>query len=423
MKYYFDYLKQNKLNVIYMEFDKIDKNWYSNLKYNIINCYEPFDYVLEQKIKHIHFIKNPNFLLDDEIISNKKPISFLNFYKKQRIRLNILIKDNKPIQGVWSFDKQNRKKIPKNISLPPNPKIINNSYIEEAKKYILQKFSNNYGSLDYFIYPITHKDCKLWLKNFLNHLLNDFGPYEDAIIENQYFLWHSVLSPMMNIGLLTDQYIIGEVLKYENKVRIESLEGFIRQIIGWRNYILTYYICFGNQIRNSNYLQMKNKINSSLYKKLWTGTVGIDPIDNVINGIIKYSYAHHIQRLMVLGNFLLLLQLHPNDVYKMFMEWTIDSYDWVMLPNVYSMSQYADGGFMMTRPYFSSSSYILKMSNFKKGKWCDIWNNLYYNFLINYKEILNKNYSTATMIHHLDKKTSDQKQEIIKKSSQFIQSL
>jgi deoxyribodipyrimidine photolyase-related protein len=94
-----------------------------------------------------------------------------------------------------------------------------------------------------------------------------------------------------------------------------------------------------------------------------------------------------------------------------------------MLPNVYSMSQYADGGFMMTRPYFSSSSYILKMSNFKKGKWCDIWNNLYYNFLINYKEILNKNYSTATMIHHLDKKTSDQKQEIIKKSSQFIQSL
>lgn len=423
MKFYFDYLKQNNLNVKYIEFKEITNDWYSKLKYDKIDCYEVFDIILESKLKKINMIKSINFLLDYDIISEKKEITFMNFYKKQRIRLNILMNENKPINNIWSFDKENRKKVPKNIELPPNPKIFNNEHINEAKKYVIENFANNYGSLDYFIYPITHKESKDWLSEFLKYFLNDFGPYEDAIIENNYFLWHSVLSPMMNIGLLTDEYIINESLKYQDKVRIESLEGFMRQIIGWRNYILTYYICFGDLIRNTNYLQMKKRINKTLYQKLWEGNIGLIPVDNAINGIVKFSYAHHIKRLMVLGNFLLLIQLHPQDVYKMFMEWTIDSYDWVMLPNVYSMSQYADGGLMMTRPYFSSSAYILKMSNYKKGDWCQKWNDLYYNFLIKYRELLIKNYSTANMIRHLDNKSNNEKQNIQNNATNFIQSL
>ena len=434
MKCYFEYLKNN-LNkpVKYINFKEIKDNWYEEYlckKYDKIFSYEVFDISLEKKLeslKSFKFVKSLNFLLNDEIITKKEPITFMNFYKKQRKSLNILMEisgdNSKPVGGFWSFDKENRKKVPKNVELPPDYEIINNSYIKEAKSYILKHFPKNYGSLDYFIYPITFEDSKKWLQNFINNLFDDFGPYEDAIVEKNHFLWHSVLSPMMNIGLLTDSFVIKEVLKYKDKIRLESLEGFIRQIIGWRNYILTYYICFGEVIRNSNHLNASRKIDDILYKKLWDGSTGLLPVDNAIKGIIKFSYAHHIQRLMILGNFLLLLRINPNDIYKIFMEWTIDAYDWVMVPNVYSMSQYADGGLMMTRPYFSSSSYITRMSNYKKGSWCETWNYLYYHFLIDHREMLKKNYSTANMIYHLDKKTEKEKEIILKESEEFVRNI
>ena len=433
IKYYFDYLKENlnKEKIIkYINYDEITENWYSDKKYSQIASYEVFDNSLEKKLvnlKSFKFIKSLNFLLDDEIISKKEPVTFMNFYKKQRIRLNVLIDNkegkHKPLKGVWSFDKENRKKVPKNVDLPPEYEILNNTYIEQAKTYVLEHFPKNYGSLDYFIYPITFEGAKKWLHNFIENLFDDFGPYEDAIVEKNHFLWHSVLAPMMNIGLLTDTFILSEVLKYEDKIRLESLEGFIRQIIGWRNYILTYYICFGDVIRNSNHLNAQNRINEVLYQKLWEGKTGLLPVDNAINGIVKFSYAHHIQRLMILGNFFLLLRIHPDDIYKIFMEWTIDAYDWVMVPNVYSMSQYADGGLMMTRPYFSSSAYITRMSNYKKGPWCETWNYLYYHFLIDHREMLKKNYSTSNMIYHLDKKSESEKDEIVKESKAFAKRL
>jgi deoxyribodipyrimidine photolyase-related protein len=312
--------------------------------------------------------------------------------------------------------------MPSNIKVPTIDIKYNkktNKYIEEAIEYTNTNFPNNYGSLDNFIYPINHTEAKEWLKEFLKKRFNNFGIYEDAVNNNYPFLFHSVLSPMMNIGLLTDKEVIEETLKYENKVPINSFEGFIRQIIGWRNYVYTVYLIIGDKLKKSNFLQHKNSMNKNYYKRLWTGRTNIKPIDDIIHKIVQYGYAHHIERLMYLGNYLLLCMIKPNDIYNIFMEWTIDAYEWVMVPNVYGMSQYADGGIMMTRPYFASSNYILKMSNYKKDDWCVILDSLYYNFINKHQAILKKNYSTALSVSNWNKKSEKEKKEIIHRANKY----
>jgi deoxyribodipyrimidine photolyase-related protein len=221
----------------------------------------------------------------------------------------------------------------------------------------------------------------------------------------------------MNIGLLTDNEVLDITLKYQNKVPIQSFEGFIRQIIGWRNYMYSIYILEGTNLRKMNFFNHNNKLNK---EKMWLGNTGLLPVDNIIKKIDNYSYSHHIERLMYLGNYMLLCMINPNDVYEIFMEWTIDAYDWVMIPNVYSMSQYADGGLIMTKPYFSSSNYILKMSDYKKEKWCILWDALYYNFINVHQEYLSKNYGTSRQVLHWKKKLDKEKNKIIKIASEYL---
>jgi deoxyribodipyrimidine photolyase-related protein len=374
MKSYYKYLEENKIDVEYIEFYEDINNFYKNLNSTKIIMYDPNDNKLEDKIKKyipkIEIINTLNFLVNKELIIQNKNVFFKNkkynhqaFYKWQRIRLNILIdKDNEPIGGKWSFDTENRNKIPNDISIPKIENKLNKVdkkeeiIIEEAKNYTKKYFPENYGSLDNFIYPINHDDSKKWLHYFLKNKFENFGPYEDAVSEKDPFLFHSVLTPMMNIGLLTDEEVIKEVLKYENKVSIASFEGFIRQIIGWRNYIYSIYLLEGESLRKMNFLNHQQRLNKKGKKILWEGKTEILPVDDIIHKINDYSYAHHIERLMYLGNYMLLCMIHPDDVYEMFMEWTIDAYDGVMVANVNGMTQFADGGMIMTRPYFSSSN-------------------------------------------------------------------
>lgn len=429
MKSYYDYLKNNKLDVTYIEFH--EKDIYKKIKKGMIHIYEPYDNILMKKIlkyfPDVNIIKTLNFLIDYEL---KEKYNHQNFYKMQRRRLNIMIEpDGTPTGGKWSFDEFNREKIPNNVTIPPIINLYNdNEYILEAKQYVNKYFKNNYGSLDNFIFPINHNDSKKWLLNFLKNKFENFGKYEDAVkvgtLDNvkvgKPFLFHSVLSPMMNIGLLTDTEVLEITMPYQNKVCIESFEGFIRQIIGWRNYMLYIYITNGEQIRKCNFFNNKNNINREM---MWEGTTGILPVDDIINKINNYSYAHHIERLMYLGNYMLLCMINPKDVYTIFMEWTIDAYDWVMVPNVYGMSQYADGGMIMTRPYLCSSNYILKMSNYKKDKWCDVLNSLYYNFINKHQKYLKKNYATSRQVAFWDKKSKDEKDKILATAKDYLKKL
>jgi len=325
-----------------------------------------------------------------------------------------------PKGGQWSFDKDNRKKLPTSVKIPPLPGSITDKYITEAKKYVSEHFPTNYGSLDNFIYPIDHKSAKKWLQNFIKTKFKDFGIYEDAETERDPFLFHSVLTPMMNIGLLTDWEVLDEVLSHQDKIPLNSMEGFIRQVIGWRNYIYTVYYFEGDKMKTMNFMNHHHKIN---HKIMWEGKTDIQPIDYIINKIDNYAYAHHIERLMYLGNFLLICQINPNDVYNLFMEWTIDAYEWVMVPNVYSMSQFADGGLMMTRPYFSSSNYILSMSDYKKAPWCKTWDALYYNFINKHRSYLIRNYATARQVKHWDNKTKSEQKELINNAETYLEKI
>ena len=182
---------------------------------------------------------------------------------------------------------------------------------------------------------------------------------------------HSLLSPLINSGLINPIYAIKKILDYykKNNIRLNSCEGLIRQIIGWREFIRGVYVSKGVEERTKNFWNFQRSIPKSFYN----GTTGIIPVDDTIKKINSTGYANHIERLMIIGNFMLLCEFDPNEVYQWFMELFIDSYDWVMVPNVYGMSQFIDGGLMSTKPYISSSNYILKMSNYKKDKWCEIW--------------------------------------------------
>ncbi len=433
MKKYYDDLKKKKMDVTYIECDDV-KSFYTKIKKNKkIECYDVNDDVLESKLKKtlkeidikptLNFTLTPVVIKENESIFKNKNGGYRHdlFYEWQRKRLDILMtKDGKPKGGRWSFDKDNRKPLPKNMELDFEPKVIKNEYYEEAKKYIEKNYGKNYGEIDETIYPIDHEGAMDWLREFLKERFEYFGRYEDAETERNPFIFHSVLTPMMNIGLLTDTEVLNETKKYEDKVPIESYEGFIRQIIGWRNYIYTMYVLEGKKLKEGNFMKYDGKLNE---KKWWNEgeeKVGLEPIDYIIQKIKKYSYAHHIERLMYLGNILYLLETDPKEVYRMFMEWTIDAYEWVMIPNVMGMSQYADGGMMMTRPYFSSSNYILKMSEFKKGDWCEKWNLLYYRFMGKNRDMLKKNYATAQQVVHWDRKSESEKKKIMEESKKVI---
>ena len=200
---------------------------------------------------------------------------------------------------------------------------------------------------------------------------------------------------------------------------LNSVEGFIRQIIGWREFIRGVYVCKGTEERNKNYWNFKRKIPKSFYD----GSTGIDPVDDTIIKVKNTGYGNHIERLMILGNFMLLCEFDPNEVYRWFMEVFIDSYDWVMVPNVYGMSQFADGGLMSTKPYISSSNYIIKMSDYKKGSWSEIWDGLFWTFMDKQREFFKTNPRMRMLISSFDKMNPIKKEKLLVDADNFLNNL
>ncbi len=354
---------------------------------------------------------------------DKKKYFQTTFYKQQRKKRGILLTgDENPVGGKWSFDAENRKKYPKGKIAPKidNPTVTD--FHSEALKFVNQHFSTSYGTIsDAIEYPIDFESSKQWFRDFLRTRFEEFGTYEDAILSEEYILHHSVLSPLLNVGLLTPNFIIPETLAFSDKhtIPINSVEGFIRQIIGWREFIRGVYAVHGREERTRNYWEFSHPMPKSFYD----GTTGILPVDRTIKKVLKTGYCHHIERLMVLGNFMLLCEIRPDDVYQWFMELFIDAYDWVMVPNVYGMSQFADGGLMSTKPYISSSNYILKMSNYTKGDWQDIWDGLFWRFMDKHRDFFLSNPRLGMLIRTFDKMSSDQQLTHLNTAQQYLDKL
>jgi deoxyribodipyrimidine photolyase-related protein len=371
--------------------------------------------------------QSPMFLntKDDlaEYFRGRKKLRQTEFYIRERKRGRILIDDSdKPEGGKWTYDTDNRLKYPADKKPPAVKFPKSNPFMQEAISYTGKHFRDNYGTLDNsFNYPVTFDESREWLNQFLYSRFNEFGPYEDAIVRDENILNHSVLTPMLNVGLLTPAQVLEDVLEYagKNRVPLNSLEGFIRQLIGWREFMRGVYLFNGVRQRTTNFWNFNRQIPDSFYD----GTTGIEPVDVTIKKILKTGYAHHIERLMILGNFLLLCEFDPDSVYKWFMEMFIDSYDWVMVPNVYGMSQFADGGIMSTKPYISSSNYIKKMSDYKAGSWTEIWDGLFWRFVKKHHQFFASNTRTVFMAKNVERMNKDTLRKKIDTAEKFLDNL
>ncbi len=354
---------------------------------------------------------------------DKKQFSQTDFYKKQRKKRNVLLTDDqKPFGGKWTYDADNRKKYPKKKQPPSVSHPAADKYFLQAIDYVKNHYSENPGSIpEKPLYPHTHQSAKKWLYDFLKERFAEFGPYEDAIVKDAHFLHHSVLTPMMNVGLITPAEVLETTLKYgrDNDIPINSTEGFIRQIMGWREFMRGLYQFQGRNMRTRNFWNFHRNIPPSFYD----GTTGIEPVDVTIKKLLKTGYLHHIERLMILGNFMLLCEFHPDEVYRWFMELFIDAYDWVMVPNIYGMSQFADGGLMATKPYISGSNYIMKMSDFGKGDWQATWDGLFWRFMDVHRDFFTGNPRLNMLIRTFDKMDAVKKAQHLENAEKYFNNL
>jgi deoxyribodipyrimidine photolyase-related protein len=383
----------------------------------------------ELKIKHETW-QSPMFLTSrelfkDSISQHKRPF-MKNFYELQRKRLKILVdKNNKPTGGQWSFDKDNRKALPLSVQ-PPEinaPKL--NREILEVSKLVEKEFASHPGEGQNFWLPVDREGALLWLNDFLKDRLDSFGPYEDALATHSDFVFHSVLTPFLNTGLLTPEEVIEKTLAHAKKYKapLASVEGFIRQVIGWREFIRGIYQNFSEKQESSNFWKHEKKLSSHWY----SAETGIPPLDATLKKVIRYGYCHHIERLMVLGSLMLLLEVHPQEAHRWFMEMFIDSSDWVMGPNVYGMALFSDGGIFATKPYFCGSNYYMKMGPFKKDKGSDSWSDgvdgLYWQFIEKHKDFFLKNPRLSMMARNVEKMKDERKKLIFSEAEKLRKKL
>jgi deoxyribodipyrimidine photolyase-related protein len=441
MKWYEGWLVQQGYSVIYIE-SAAEENDSRKLvvalakkKINHIHIAEPADNWLMKRMQqacnkcsiHLMVHATPNFLNSPESVadffSKKKTYFQTDFYTWQRKERKILLeKDGKPVGGKWTFDADNREKFPKKEKVPALQLPEENTYIKEAKQYVSKYFSKNYGeATSTCLFVTTFEEAEKWLDNFLENRFEKFGVYEDAIVAKETVLHHSVLTPMLNIGLLHPQQIVDKALVAAKKynVPLNSVEGFIRQIIGWREFIRIVYEREGSKQRSTNYWQFNKKIPESF----WKGTTGIAPIDITIKKVLQTGYCHHIERLMVLGNFMLLCEFDPDEVHRWFMELFIDAYDWVMVPNVYGMTQFADSGLMTTKPYISGSNYLMKMSDYEKGDWQKIWDGLFWRFMHVHRSFFLKNPRLGMLVNMFDKMSKEKQQAHLTNAENYLSHL
>lgn len=427
MKYYYDYLISKGCRVKYLDYGI---PWITEINDSTVHVIDPVDRSIESSLKQLKKIKwyeSPLFLsssadLDEYIaITNSIHFNQHRFYVWQRKRLDILMNNGYPVGNTYSFDKYNRKPFPKHSfdGFVEDNKIdytipkYSRSYYDEAivycEKNFVNHYKNNYDPSNVYFYPITHVDSKRHFMHFINEKLKYFGDYQDAIDFNEPFLFHSVISIQLNNGLLNPKWVLRKVIDTYSADQLNNIEGFIRQLF-WREYARMLYVHVYDRIKQNFFGHERH-----LSLKWYNGTTGIEPLDLSIRMAFRYGYLHHIIRLMVICNMMNLCHINPHDAYNWFMEFSLDSYDWVMVYNVYSMGLYADGGISTTKPYISSSNYIVKQSG-RKGAWCDTWNLLYRFFVYKYRHKLKGRIILHTK-HMIMTKTE------IKKANDIINSL
>lgn len=436
MRSYAEELRKAGLDLTYDElatsaksYDEHLKAWIKKKVIKKLVCFEIEDKFFEKRIAavaaaagcELEILPSPMFLTSRAqfkayLGKGKRPF-MKTFYESQRKRLKIMVdKDGEPTGGQWSFDEMNRKPLPKTVQ-PPEPSVVRpSSFAVKSGLYTdvtavcAKHFKDHPGTLDHIWFPVDRAGARAWLHEFVEKRLREFGPYEDALTERSDFVFHSALTPFLNTGLLTPHEVIETVLLEAKKKKIEfaSVEGFVRQVIGWREFVRGIYQNFSEKQDTTNFWGHNRKLNKHWYD----ATTGIAPLDHVIEKTNRLGYAHHIERLMVLGNLMLLLEVDPLEAHRWFMEMYVDSSDWVMGPNVYGMGLFSDGGIFATKPYICGSNYYRKMGGYGKGEWCEGVDGLYWSFVETHSKFFMKNPRLSMMVRSVEKMDAGRKRSI-----------
>ena len=440
MRSYAESLQKNKFKTEYLRIEEKEfkedylkklKNIIITKKITEVSSFEIEDKFFEKKILQFfnkekinwNVIQTPMFLNSRDYFKNylnksKKPF-MATFYKEVRKKSGILMgSDGNPIGGKWSFDDENRNKLPENIKIPNFPKIKETLHTKKLKPIIEKIFKDHPGNVNDFWFATEYDDVIELLNFFIKEKSNLFGDFEDAVKQQDNILFHSALSPYINLGLITPELIIEKILHFhkQHKIKLNSLEGYIRQVIGWREFMRGIYQNYSDQMETKNFFNQNRKMKNSWYE----GNTGLPPLDYAIKNAVNHGWSHHIERLMILSNIMNLCEIKPTIVYKWFMEMFVDASDWVMVPNVYGMGLFSDGGIFATKPYICGSSYFMKMMDFKKGDWCNIMDGLYWRFIDKNRIFFLKNPRLSMMVRVFDKMKIDRKKIILSEADKFI---
>lgn len=441
MRAYRDDLAERGFDVHYQALDdgyeKRLLRWVQARKLDGLRMWEIEDKFFERRMRafaethrmHLEFLPSPMFLTTREQFrewSASRRLFMADFYRWQRQRLNILVDaKGKPDGGQWSFDADNRKALPKKLAIPLLRTPAATAHVREVIDLVRERFADHPGDLDSqrWWLPTTRAQALDHYQEFLEQRFEMFGPYEDALTERDPFLFHSVLTPALNLGLVTPAEVIEQTLSFaqQRKIPIASVEGFVRQIIGWREFIRGVYQECSEKQESSNFFGHHRR----LTKHWYDGTTGLLPLDLAIRKAQRWGWTHHIERLMVLGNLMTLCEIEPVDAHRWFMEMYVDSSDWVMGPNVYGMGTFADGGVFATKPYLCGSNYILKMSDYGKPRagetdWCEIMDGLYWRFIDRHREFFEGQARLNRTVALLDRMDAQRRQRIFAAAERFL---
>lgn len=393
---------------------------------------EPAEWRLREALKHIRQLEDTRFICNHAAFNSwarsRKELRMEFFYREMRKLTGLLMNGDKPEGGKWNYDAENRKAASADLFIPQPLRHKPDQITADVITMVAKKFSKNFGDLTPFWFATTHGEAELALTYFLDHALPHFGETQDAMVQGQHFMHHSLLSPYINIGLLNPLDVCRRVeQRYsEGRVPMAAAEGFIRQIIGWREFVRGVYWLKMPDYVNANALHAKRPL-PDFY---WDGNISMNCVKQVVQQTREEAYAHHIQRLMITGNFALLAGIDPKQVHQWYLAVYIDAFEWVELPNTIGMALHADGGVLGSKPYAGSGNYINKMSNYCKscsynvklriGEEACPFNALYWDFIARHHGHFRKNPRMAQTCHTYSKFSDADKNAISLQAQGFL---
>jgi deoxyribodipyrimidine photolyase-related protein len=451
MRRFSETLKQQGFEVQYLALDdpsnkqSISENIVSLTQKDTYSCFEyqlPDEYRLDQELQHLsatlavpvvavdteHFFTTRNEVTD--LFQGKKQFLMESFYREMRKKHVVLMSRGKPEGEQWNFDTENRKKLPKTQSIPPS--ITFNSSVTDLVTLLKKCKVKTFGEIDpnKFTWATSREEGLVLLEHFCRELLPLFGTYQDAMTISHDTLFHSQLSFVLNVKLLSPQEVIDRVIREfrsrPNEISLSQAEGFVRQILGWREYMRGMYWSMMPAFKKENFLGHSRPLPSFF----WSGNTKMNCVRHAVSQSLRTAYAHHIQRLMITGNFALLAGVDPDELDRWYLGIYADAVEWVQITNTRGMSQFADGGKIATKPYVSSANYIHKMSNYcdgcaydrekRTGSMACPFNSLYWNFFITHKEKLKKNPRIGMAYRNIDRMSHSEIKQITAQAEHYL---